>query len=178
MRLYQDTSNIFARYQGMPVRGLGAHEYSDVSKLNAPYGHTIPILETGAGSLSLNGLGVLGQANDYPWMAYSAATKELQELLNEALEAHDYCPIKADGKLGAGTCGAIRRILEVTGQTDQLPPATCQSFTEPTRPPCPGEAPSASRMGMLSSDTLWLVGGSLVAATAIGVAIYLKKRRR
>lgn len=176
---YYDHSNILAHWDQASLQGLGAMLYTDTSKFGAPYRHTPPLQELGAGVLASEGLGSLGATVSYPWMSYSRDTEELQKAVNEALEAQGYCPIKADGKLGAGTCGAIRTMLSITGQTDQSPPSTCLSFTNPSRPPCPdGTVPRGSGPGLLSGDMGWIVGGGLFAAAAIGAAIYVKKKRR
>jgi hypothetical protein len=173
---YVDMSDLNARYDQMAVRGLGQHTYVDTSKLNAPYDLFPPMQGLGAGIFSGNPLGALGLGQVYPWHQYSADTEELQELLNEALEEQGFCPLEVDGKLGAATCGAIRTVLEVTGQVDQRPPPACQAFTEPGTPPCPGELVRPRRAAI--GDSTWLIGGGLVAAVAIGGAIYFRKKKR
>jgi hypothetical protein len=174
---YVDMSDLNAQYDHMPIRGIGTvHSYTDVSKLNAPYAQFPPLQGIGAGVLSGGPLGSLGLGQTYPWHQYSDDTKELQELVNEALEEHGYCPIEEDGKLGGDTCGAIKLMLEITGQTDQSPPAACQSFVTPKSGPCPGDLVGPRRGAI--SDTTWLLGGGIVAAVAIGAAIFMKKKRR
>jgi len=173
---YVDQSDLNARYDRMPVRGLGQHTYLDTSNLNAPYNQMPPMHELGAGVLARGPLGSLGVTPSYPWGQFSENTLELQELMNEALEEYGYCPLETDGKLGPATCGGVRRVLAESGQTDQSPPPACQSFTEPAAPPCPGEMIRPRMAGL--GDSVWLVGGGLVAAVAIGAAIYLKKPKR
>lgn len=48
---------------------------------------------------------------DYPFGKYSAQTLQLQNALNVLLIKHGFCPLIADGKLGARTCGAGISIL-------------------------------------------------------------------
>ncbi len=164
------------------------HIYTDVSDLNAQWDQ-VPLQGLGAGVLSTGPIGSLGAvASNYPWKEYSADTKTLQELTNQALKAHGYCPINVDGKLGGATCGAVKTMLEITGQTDQSPPATCQSFTAPTKGPCPGAAPpppvgpgpATTKLTMTGGDkgTTWLIVGGVVAVGAIGAALYFTRKGR
>jgi hypothetical protein len=163
------------------------HRYHDVSDLNARW-DSMPIQGVGAGVLATGPLGSLGAvAANYPWMQYSKDTETLQELTNEALKVHGYCPIKVDGKLGASTCGAVKTMLELTGQSAwSSPPATCQGFTAPQKEPCTG-ASSPSQTGPSSSLTTltmsgrdsgstWLIVGGLVAVSAIGAALYFTRK--
>lgn len=166
------------------------HLYYDTSNLNAPY-DDVPLQGLGGGILSAGPIGSLGaDTSSYPWKSYSADTKALQDLTNQALKAHGYCPVNADGKLGPATCGAVKVMLEITGQTDQSPPSTCQGFTAPSKQPCltaspappPASAsPAVTTSSMISlggkSDTLWLVAGAVVAVGAIGAALYFTKKR-
>ncbi len=52
---------------------------------------------------------------DYPFGKYSAQTLQLQNALNVLLIKHGFCPLIADGKLGARTCGAGISILNDAG---------------------------------------------------------------
>lgn len=45
-------------------------------------------------------------AVNYPYGLYSAQTLQLQNVLNALLIKKGFCPLVADGKLGAKTCGA------------------------------------------------------------------------
>jgi hypothetical protein len=54
-------------------------------------------------------------AADYPFGKYSAQTLQLQNALNILLIKHGFCPLIADGKLGARTCGAGISILNDAG---------------------------------------------------------------
>jgi hypothetical protein len=111
------------------------HRYHDVSDLNAPW-DALPMRGLGAGVLATGSLGSLGALTpNYPWMQYSADTKTLQELTNEALKAQGYCPIKVDGKLGPATCGALKAVTIVGVPVGY--PSTCKTFTPPT-PGCTG----------------------------------------
>lgn len=128
----------------------------------------------------------------YPWNTYSAKTVALQQQTNKELQAKGYCPIGTDGKLGKGTCGAIKALVGYA-------PSTCQGFTDPKKPPCPSaavsyQAPSGGGGGggvtqqltpeqqaallKSSSSTDWtkyalFAGG---AALVLGVAYYMEKR--
>jgi hypothetical protein len=75
-------------------------------------------------------------AGTYPWKAYSPDTLALQKSTNVALKSAGYCPISEDGKLGGGTCGALKTLGKAT-------PPTCQAFTTPPKPPCAAAAPRA-----------------------------------
>lgn len=169
------------------------HLYYDVSDLNARWDQ-VPL--QGVGDGSLGGVSVLGVgqdpavAADYPWKEYSDATKALQVFTNAALKDHGYCPISEDGELGPRTCGA-RKTLQECCIPGMAWPGTCQEFTAPRREPCgpvgpvgppPTPVPTTdiapvTRAGA-GGGTMWIVGGGLVAAAAIGAAIYMKKGRR
>ena len=192
MHKYVDQSDLNAMYDQMALRGLGAHEYLDTSNLNAPYDYSPPFNMVGSGILANTGLGSLGATSlSYPWRQESADTRELQRVLNVTLRDSGRCPIAEDGVLGPGTCGAARFVIDELGISGQSPPATCESFSAPGRPPCGGGttpspptpsdtelvAPRRSGAGM-GSDTLWLVGGFGVATLLIGGAIVMKKKRR
>jgi hypothetical protein len=117
-----------------------------------------------SGITAVSGLGVLGQATgEYPWGAYSEATKALQEKTNAELSAKGYCPLVVDGKLGPRTCGAARAMFTQY-------PNTCQKFTAPTMPPC--VAPSAT---MAPAAALAPTPGVTVAPVQFGVAPDWKK---
>lgn len=133
--------------------------------------------------VSPRGLGQL----DYPWRQFSENTRVLQVATNRALKAHGYCPIAEDGKLGPGTCGAVREMLDyVEGQFE--PPGECEGFTVPRKPPCPGAAPRptigpllahepymALRKKPLSMSTMVMGGTVVLAVGVLGYAIAKKK---
>lgn len=187
-QLYYDTAHLNAPYKTRALEGLaGDRAYRSTADLNAQY-DPLPMRGLGAGILSTGPIGSLGfTAEPYPWKEYSDDTLALQKATNEALKANGYCPIGTDGKLGAATCGAVKKMLEITGQTNQSPPATCQSFTAPTKGPCGGAAPPPPTtppkvtplpVSASSSGTAWIVGGGLVAACAIGAAFYFTRKGR
>lgn len=190
---YEDFSQLNARWNEArpPVAGLGTmsgpHDYVDLSFLNAHYRPIWPAtVGMSNGILSSNSLGIvagLGEDPSYPWREYSADTKALQEATNEALAAHGYKPITADGKLGPATCGAIREMCtDVTPECSA--PSTCQSFTAPTPVGSGGGMPhssstaQASMMGSVKGPTNWLLIGGAVAAIALGGAIMYKAAKK
>ncbi len=124
-------------------------------------------------------------ATDYPWKSYSEKTKALQQQTNLDLIAKQRCPIAVDGKLGPGTCGAIRYV-------GKSPPTTCESFTDPppltancaqggggapvvvTTSPLPSSPVLESGMSSSSKRALgFAIGGAL----AIGAVLVLRKKR-
>jgi hypothetical protein len=128
-------------------------------------------------------------SGSYPWGVYSADTLALQKQTNKALKEAGFCPTGEDGKLGKGTCGAIKKLL---GQASA--PPTCQSFTDPKKPPCtsggtsfvsqastpltPEQQAAMARIGTGGSDWtkyLLFAGG---AAVVLGLAYYLDSRRK
>lgn len=174
----------------MPSR---QHLYFDTSNLNAEYDYTPPLQGLGAGSLGSAGLGSLGatslgdDATDFPWREESSHTRELQQVINEALDDAGYCPITVDGKLGPATCGAMHFVAEYL-EMEESPPSTCESFTAPQKKPCGGggaalpTTPDFTTRAALqprsgSGGTNYLLIGGIVAAVAIGGAIVLKKKK-
>lgn len=122
----------------------------------------------------------------YPWGSYSEDTKKLQQTTNVALKQHGYCPISEDGKLGPGTCGA-RKTLQAHIPGMQWP-ATCQSFSTPSKCPSgatdpllstgpgPAIAPSPKFMSStMDNRSLAFLVGAGVAAAAV---VYLAKKRK
>ena len=112
-------------------------------------------------------------SSPYPWRQYSQATEALQHTINTALAAHGYCPIKADGKLGPGTCAASR----AAGITA---PDTCTSFGSPPprKPNCGGnssgpDSDSPGKSGLGKTLVYAAVGAVLVG----GVAIFVMNRK-
>lgn len=143
------------------------------------------------GGIFDSNLSGLGADEMYPWHAYADATKQFQTTVNDALRAQGYCPIEADGKLGAATCGASKALI------GQYPP-TCQSFTPPSRGPCGGSTPSpayvapapstlpattaapqAYQMSMWSSGSWKKYAAFAVGALAVGgIAYYLTTHKK
>ncbi len=187
---YFDVAHLNAPYKTRALQGLsGDRAYRSQADLNAQY-DPLPMRGLGAGVLSAGPTGSLGAVTaNYPWKQYSADTVALQKAMNEALKANGYCQIEPDGKLGAATCGAIKKMLEISGQTDQSPPSTCQSFTAPTKGPCGGGTPAPPpgtptkvtplvKASGFDSGTLWIVAGGVVAVAAIGGAFYFTRKGR
>ena len=185
---YEDFSQLNARWnEARPaVAGLGVasgpHDYVDLSFLNAHYRPILPAgvgMGRGNGILSGNMLGIgaaLGEDPSYPWREYSADTKALQQVTNDALKAHGYEPISDDGKLGPGTCGAIRAMCAYVDGPCEAPP-TCQSFTPPTKAggggsSLPHSSVTASSMTVGGSRNWLLIGGAVAAIAVGGSLIY------
>jgi len=179
---------------------FGNHHYVDLSDLNAKWDQALPAvaglgLGTSNGILSGNALKTraVGQSDPaFPWREESPDTMALQEEVNEVLGDAGYNLIEEDGKLGPGTCGALREIYQATGESWAMPPGTCQSFTAPTlrgsgggarttTPTVPSlppsSAPVVSRAGM-SGGPNWLLVGAGVGLLAIGTAVILKNKKR
>jgi hypothetical protein len=140
-------------------------------------------------------------AAQYPWGTYSSSTKLLQQQANAfgAKMVADgkwgsYCRLNDDGKLGAGTCGALRAAGLAT-------PTTCQSYatdcrgtitggattttrrtttvTQPTRTTTPEVLPvydEESLLDKLGGATTVIMGSAIAIALGIvGFAIAKKK---
>lgn len=130
-----------------------------------------------------------GGGSGYPWNAYSADTKTLQQSTNEALKAAGYCPITVDGKLGPATCGARKTLRESGAQPQMTWPSTCQTFKAPSKGPCAGSGvvamPSASTKPAVTTasmnmgfDLKKLGAFALGAGAVLGAAYYFNKRKR
>ena len=188
---YFDVAHLNAPYKTRALEGLsGDRAYRSTADLNAQY-DSVPLQGLGGGILSAGPTGSLGAVTaSYPWRSYSADTVALQKAMNEALKAHGYCPVDPDGKLGPATCGAVKAMLDLTGQTDQSPPSTCQSFTAPTKGPCGGgSSPPVSpaqpakttplvKASGFDSGTVWIIVGGVVAVGAIGASLYFTRKGR
>jgi hypothetical protein len=158
---------------------FGAHEYVDMSDLNAKwdqdwpdgyYEGASPIhgLGTSNGSLSGNALRIqtrgLGADPYYPWRSESADTRLLQQNINTALAEQGFMTLDVDGVLGPATCGAARAV----GVTA---PSTCQEFTDPMR--LSGGGGSPLRAGVGGSPN-WILWGAAAGAVAVGYALIWK----
>lgn len=164
---------------------FGQHDYTDLSNLNAKWDEDRPAvagLGTSNGILSGNLLGI-GSDTDphYPWREESPDTMALQKEVNKALRANGYQAITEDGKLGPGTCGAVREMCTLVDGPCEAP-GNCQEFTPPQRAGGGGmpttvrpELPVRAGYG---GGPNWLVIGGAVGAIAIGAALVLKKKRR
>lgn len=189
---YYDVSLLNAPYARPHPIGIGQteHVYDDMSNLNARYDE-VPLRgigHLGAGSLGMSAIGSLGrslgQEQAFPWREYSDATKELQGLVNQALKKNGYCPVGTDGKLGPLTCGAIALIEDLDPESGVFTPNTCQEFKRPGKEPCAAapaptvEPPPIKKAGFgISGDVLWIAGGFAVAAASIGAALWYKKKK-
>lgn len=182
------------------------HVYVDVSDLNAEYNRQFPVLQgLGAGVLSTGPIGSLGLVRptkalgfgvSYPWKEYSEDTVQLQTLVNQSLKVNGYNQIGVDGKLGPGTCGAVKEMCDLAvakgGSCTVDVPDTCQAFTKPTKvgttappptppkpgPVTPGPATDQLTMGGRDKGTTWLILGGVVAVGAIGAALYFTRKGR
>jgi hypothetical protein len=131
---------------------------------------------------------------DYPFGKYSAQTLQLQNALNVLLIKHGFCPLIADGKLGARTCGAGISILNDIGRsgiddTPNLPtmqqsparlaPTTCGDMaplprvTDPggcgTGPSAPALTPAELAAQQAAANTASSVGFSLTSGTTLAI---------
>jgi hypothetical protein len=122
----------------------------------------------------------------YPWGTYSAETLRIQKETNTALALKGFCPIVADGKLGPATCGA-RKALSDLGLSFPVP-STCQKFTAPTKPPCPGGAPgpvfepgkgitTASMLPGAGPDWTMIAAFGVGAVAVLGIGYFLLTRK-
>lgn len=127
---------------------------------------------------------------NYPYGKYSAQTLQLQNALNAYIVKLGYCPLIADGKLGAATCGAAVFRPAVDGQTV---PTTCEDFKEVQKasdgcgtgpkPPAvtpvqSGAGPNAAAMTLpMSSSTKKVLGFIAGGLGAVAIVYYVKKRR-
>lgn len=128
---------------------------------------------------------------NYPYGKYSAQTLQLQNALNAYIVKLGYCPLIADGKLGAATCGAAVFRPAVDGKTV---PTTCEDFKEVQlaadgcgtgpKPPAvtpvraDGSSPAAASMTLpMSSSTKKVLGFIAGGIAAVAVVYYVKKRR-
>lgn len=158
--------------------------FDEAKSLNVCKGSTQP---TKVGETKPTPLpGVVDPSWTLPWAVYDAQTAEVQQALNQELDAHGYRSIGTDGKLGAGTCGAMKLAEDAWGKSYLTERgAGCQAFTAPQKKtlapeavatPTPEEAASTSTMRKKSSlSTAWVVGGLLGAAAIAGVYAMQKR---
>lgn len=132
--------------------------------------------------------------SDYPFGKYSAQTLQLQNALNVLLIKHGFCPLIADGKLGARTCGAGISILNDAGSSGvddtmnlptmmqtpaRLAPTTCGDMAplpKVTDPGGCGTGPSAppltpAQAAAQKSSLTPATGFSLTSGTSIAVGV-------
>ncbi len=106
----------------------------------------------------------------YPWGVYDPGTVVLQKELNKKLLAAGLCPIKEDGKVGGGTCGAAKKYgvpLPSCAGHESTPPAPCGVTPKPEPVP-PAAAITTPTKSEVPWGTILLVGGALAVA---GVAL-------
>lgn len=144
---------------------------------------------------TLRGLGAVS-STDMPWKTKADATIALQSTINAYLLRFGMCPISVDGKLGPGTCGAARYVLDQNGdKSDAEMPDSCtqhrSEWTSPTKntgkncgvpvttttPAVPTtNVPVMAEAGM-SSSTKRMLGFALGGVLAVGAVVLLKKKR-
>lgn len=143
------------------------HQYVDVSNLNAIW-DDVPLQGLGSGVLSSpSGIGVLGIG-----VTSGDVTTAAQTQYNTWAKGAGYCPITVDGKMGPVTCGALKTYVEQTGKGTI--PSTCTSFTAPKV--CAPSTPL--KAGFSGGDSTWIIVGGVVAASAIGAALYFTRKGR
>lgn len=169
---YRSTALLNARYQNWPISWETGEVYPSLQGVGAGI-----LTQSPMGSLD----GALGAAaGNYPWRAPSGDTRAVQIEMNKALRANGYCEVLTeDGEMGPATCGAIWTMLGETGnQTEDAMPASCNAHRSEWKMPkkcANGGAPRVSGAGM--SDTTWLLLGGGVAAAAVGLALYMRKKK-
>lgn len=127
---------------------------------------------------------------NFPFGKYSAQTLQLQQKINALLGKYKLCPLIADGKLGAATCGAAidPRILPDSANQGISAPTTCEAYTQPlaastgcgTGPkPAPSSATTAALApsAPMSSSTKKVIGFVAGGLGAVALVYYMKKRR-
>jgi len=130
-------------------------------------------------------------AVNFPYGLYSAQTLVIQNQLNQKLIQNGFCPLIADGKLGAATCGAAVTIGGLGPGDIVMAPGTCTDFKQPnnasagcgTGPAVPTSAakPTTATVATpaASSGSVWL-GAVLLVGSAAAVAglLYWARTRR
>jgi hypothetical protein len=145
---------------------------------------------------------IAASAAQYPWGSFSTATQKLQQEVN-AFGAkmvaqgkwNTYCQISADGKLGSGTCGALRAAGMATPPTCQFYATDCKgtkvgkggpvttskvvTVTQPTKTFETEALPildEESWLDKIGGMTTLIMGGAIAVAVGIvGVAVAKKK---
>ena len=157
------------------------HFYGDLSNLNAPYD-----------AVPLQGLGQQYAVPDnpkYPWKVQSQDTFTLQQDLNEGLTAAGGCLLTEDGYLGPKTCGAAKHFGVMESIQTCVNHADSETYTLPEIPCGTGGGGGGGGAQVIEGeeeeDLLvpktgqipgWLIGVG-IGALAIGVAVYLKKKK-
>lgn len=184
--LYLDVSNLNAPYDNVPLMGIGQ------------YGGGV----FGRGMGAAGALGALGALNA-SGKAVDAGSqgREWQSAMNIFLTAKGYGALAVDGLLGRASCGAAEMICsDASAAEDETISAFCgeilgtcseishlKPWTRPskigasttsrpsTSPPDGGATPYVSYSRSSGGSTWWIVSGLVVAAGAIGVALYMRK---
>lgn len=170
------------------------HQYRDVSNLNAPYDDMSLQGLGDIGSLGGGGLGFnMEDEHNIPWMGEEShpAVIAAQQTINKDLQADGYGPVLVDGILGPRTCGALNLYAKgglvynnCEGQ-DEMSPVKASSEWHP--PMKTSEQAAAENAAAQQNATLARAGGGgmpswvwgiLAAGGAIGVAIYIKKKKK
>lgn len=184
--MYFDTSNLNAPYDNVPLRGLGQ------------YGGGV----FGRGSGASGNLGSLGALTASGKSVDAGAEgKALQQTMGAFLKAlgQGYVGLDADGKLGPASCGAAkwiwenhpdaggvteaaRRALSLCAEISHIGWTAPQKASGVTSTPPKTDTPKTDTPGPKytyssagGGSTWWIVGGLVVAAGAIGAALYFKK---
>ena len=149
---------------------------------------------TRIGRRSVRGLGD-NNAADIPWGQKSDYTVSLQSTINAYLLGQGMCPIAVDGKLGPGTCGAARYVLNAQGdKSNEEMPVACagRAATAPVKntgkncgaaptsvtPSGPVVLPSQPVLEAgMSSSTKRALGFALGGVLAIGAVVMMRKKK-
>lgn len=187
---YFDVSNLNAPYDNVPLMGLGQYGGGVFGRGMGASGN-LGSLGAALGGVSSVDAGGDGRA----W----------QTAMNTFLKSQDRVQLTVDGKLGKGTCGAAQWILntgkdlpEDTASALHAVLVKCdvnevnKPWNEPAKvgsgggvttapPPPPStkkpdeKSPYTYTKSGSGGATWWIVGGLVVAAGAIGVAMYMRK---
>jgi len=157
---------------------------------------------TRIGQRSVRGLGLESgvtlpappdDSSKFPWRTKSDSTTQLQAMVNAYLLRYKMCPIAVDGKLGGGTCGAVKYVNDKEGE-DAIPTTCLQHQSEWVAPKtnigknC-GGAVSVTPSGPvvlpqqpvleagMSSSTKRALGFALGGVLAIGAVVMMRKKR-
>lgn len=124
----------------------------------------------------------LGSDDPMPWMEVSPTTKAIQSAFNSWAQSQGLPTLTEDGKLGGGTCGALK-YAQAKG-AGFVPPPSCQSFS--AYPPGSSSgggggvvistAPSASTPPVTAASSSVMLGSSsnkkALAFAAGGLAVF------